>query len=228
MTQNINKKMTQYAVIGLGKFGCTMATTLADNGMEVLAMDCEEEKVIEMNNKVTHAITADSSDEATLRAVDISSFDAVIIAIGDIQASILTSLNCKELGVKYVIAKAVNDKHKRVLEKIGVDYVIVPEAEMAYKLANKLIHPRLNDLMEISNNYTIAELFIPKSWAGKSLIELNVRQKYNVNVILVICKNGDINSNPMGDTVVDFSDQIIVGGINTDIVKFNEYINKII
>lgn len=145
-------------------------------------------------------ITADATDENVLKAVEISSFDAVIVAIGDIQASILTTLTCKEMGVPYIIAKAYNDKHKKVLEKIGADYVMVPEADMAYKTANRLINQKLNDLMEVNDKYSIMEIAVPVAWSGKSLIELDVRKHFKVNVILVLAGGEEVITSPGGDT----------------------------
>ena len=220
------RKLDQFAVIGLGRFGSELTRALVAGGKEVLAIDDNEERTQEVSAFATHTITADSTDENVLKAIEIASFDAVIVAIGDIQASILTTLTCKELGVPYIIAKAYNDKHKKVLEKIGADYVMVPEADMAYKTANKLINQRLNDLMEV-NKYSIMEIAVPAAWSGKSLIELDVRKHFRINVILVLAGGEEVISSPGGDTVLSSVDHIIVGGINEDIARFSKYLNKL-
>ena len=221
------RKLDQFAVIGLGRCGSELTRALVAGGKEVLAIDDNEERTQEVSAFATHTITADSTDENVLKAIEIASFDAVIVAIGDIQASILTTLTCKELGVPYIIAKAYNDKHKKVLEKIGADYVMVPEADMAYKTANKLINQRLNDLMEVNDKYSIKEIAVPAAWSGKSLIELDVRKHFRINVILVLAGGEEVISSPGGDTVLSSVDHIIVGGINEDIAKFSKYLNKL-
>lgn len=227
MARIAKNKMDQFAVIGLGRFGSEIARALVAGGKEVLAIDEDEERTQAVSVYATHAITADATDENVLKAVEIGSFDAAVIAIGDIQASILTALTCKELGVPYIIAKAYNEKHKKVLEKIGVDYVLIPESDMAYKTANKLINQRLNDLMEVNDRYSIIEIAVPAAWSGKSLIELDVRKHFKVNVILVLENGEDVNSSPGGDTVLSADDHIIIGGNNDDIAKFSKYLNKL-
>ena len=227
MAKFTKKKLDQFAVIGLGRFGSELARALVAGGKEVLAIDESEERTQEVSVYATHAITADATDESVLKAVEISSFDAVVVAIGDIQASILTTLTCKEMGVPYIIAKAYNEKHKKVLEKIGADYVLIPESDMAYKTANKLINQRLNDLMEVNDRYSIIEIAVPNAWSGKSLIELDVRKHFKVNVILVLEKGEEVLSSPGGDTVLSSDDHIIVGGNNDDIAKFSKYLNKL-
>ena len=136
MVNMIGKNFEQFAVLGLGRFGSEIAVALSGGGKEVLAVDVAEDRIQAVSSLVTHAVTADATDEHVLKAIEISSFDAVIVAIGDVEASVLATVTLKELGANYIVAKASNDKHKRVLEKIGADYVIVPEAEMAHKLAN--------------------------------------------------------------------------------------------
>lgn len=227
MVNTIGKNFDQFAVLGLGRFGSEIAVALSDGGKEVLAVDVAEDRVQAISPLVTHAVTADAADEHVLKAIEISSFDAVVVAIGDIQASVLATVTLKEMGAKYIVAKASNDKHKRVLEKIGADYVLVPEAEMAQKLANRLMNKRLNDLMEVNDKYSIVEIAVPEAWSGKSLIELGVRNKFRVNVILVLAGGEEVISSPGGDTVLGGSDHMLVGGNNEDILKFTKYLNKL-
>ncbi len=227
MVNTIGKNFDQFAVLGLGRFGSEIAVALSEGGKEVLAVDVAEDRVQAISPLVTHAVTADAADEHVLKAIEISSFDAVVVAIGDIQASVLATVTLKEMGAKYIVAKASNDKHKRVLEKIGADYVLVPEAEMAQKLANRLMNKRLNDLMEVNDKYSIVEIAVPEAWSGKSLIELGVRNKFRVNVILVLAGGEEVISSPGGDTVLGGSDHMLVGGNNEDILKFTKYLNKL-
>lgn len=210
--------MKQVAVLGLGRFGTEVTKALYSYGCEVLAVDENEEKTYEVADFATHTVTTNVAEESNLKSIGITDFDAVIIAIGDnIQASIITALNCKEMGVNYIVAKAQNGKHAKVLKKIGVDYVVIPEADTAVKTARLLTHPKINDLMEIAAGYSLAEIDVPKQWIGKPLIDLDIRNRYAVNVLVVIGKNGEVNANPYGATVLGEDCKLIVGGNMDDI-----------
>ena len=121
------------------------------------------------------------------------------------------------MGVNYIVAKAQNGKHAKVLKKIGVDYVVIPEADTAIKTARILTHPKINDLIEIASGYGLAEIEVPREWTGKPLIDLDIRNKYAVNVLVVISKTGEINANPYGATVLTEGSKLIVGGNMDDI-----------
>ena len=214
MNNNLPKSnMKQVAVLGLGRFGTEVTKALYNFGCEVLAVDENEEKTYEVADFATHTVTTNVAEESNLKSIGITDFDAVIIAIGDnIQASIITALICKEMGVNYIVAKAQNSKHAKVLKKIGVDYVVIPEADTAIKTARLLTHPKINDLIEIAAGYSLAEIDIPKEWIGKPLMDLDIRNKYAVNVLVVINKKGEVNANPYGATVLDEGSKLIVGG----------------
>ena len=153
-----------------------------------------------------------------LKQLGITEFDGVVIAIGDnIQASIITALNCKEMGCNYIVAKAQNAKHARVLEKIGVDYVIIPEADSAIKTARLLTQPQISDIVSITSNYSIAQVNVPDAWAGRKLSEMDLRNRYDVNVLIVITKAG-VNSMPSGDTVFSVGDKMLVTGPTTGVM----------
>lgn len=219
MDNNLPKSnMKQVAVLGLGRFGTEVTKALYSYGCEVLAVDESEEKTYEVADFATHTVATNVAEESNLKSIGITDFDAVIIAIGDnIQASIITALTCKEMGVNYIVAKAQNDKHAKVLKKIGVDYVVIPEADTAVKTARILTHPKINDLIEIAANYSLAEIDVPKEWIGRPLIDLDIRNRYAVNVLVVIGKNGDVNANPYGATVLGEGCKLIVGGNMDDI-----------
>ena len=219
MNNNLPKSnMKQVAVLGLGRFGTEVTKALYNFGCEVLAVDENEEKTYEVADFATHTVTTNVAEESNLKSIGITDFDAVIIAIGDnIQASIITALICKEMGVNYIVAKAQNSKHAKVLKKIGVDYVVIPEADTAIKTARFLTHPKINDLIEIAAGYSLAEIDVPKEWIGKPLIDLDIRNKYAVNVLVVINKKGEVNANPYGATVLDEGSKLIVGGNMDDI-----------
>jgi trk system potassium uptake protein TrkA len=212
--------LNQFAVIGLGRFGSTLVKALTEAGKEVLAIDFDQERAEEMEGIATHTVTADATDEKVLKTLKIDEMDAVIVCIGDLQASILTVLTCKEMGVKHIVAKAKNAKHEKVLQKMGADYVLIPEAAMAYKLAGRLVNRRLNDLMEVNESYSIMEVDVPVAWAGKTLIELDIRKHHKVNIILVLSGGKEVISSPHGATMLSENDRIIVGGNNDDIARF--------
>ena len=221
-------KNQQFAVLGLGKFGTVITKALYNYGYEVLAIDIDEEKVNEVANYCTHSLVADVSEENTLRTVAIENFDTVVIAIGNnMQASIITALICKELGVKNIIAKAHNEKHGKVLNKIGVNQVIYPEAAMAVKVATTLINPNIQNHMEIVAGYSIAEIRIPDKWINKNLGELALRSEYAVNVLIIIRANDEVITAPTGDTTLKEDDIIVVGGSNQDIETLSFTANKL-
>ncbi len=219
-------KKQQFAVLGLGRFGMEITKALYNYGYEVLAIDVDEEKINEVSNFCTHSIVADVSEESTLKSIAIDSFDTVIIAIGNnMQASIITALICKEMGVPNIIAKAHNDKHGKVLSKIGVNNVIYPEAAMAVKVATKLINPNIQNHMEIVSGYSIAEINIADKWAEKSLGELALRNQYAVNVLIIIRANDEVITTPSGDTVLNVDDILVIGGSNEDIERLSFAVN---
>ena len=221
-------KNQQFAVLGLGKFGTEITKALYNYGYEVLAIDIDEEKINEVANYCTHSLVADVSEENTLRTVAIENFDTVVIAIGNnIQASIITALICKELGVKNIIAKAHNEKHGKVLNKIGVNQVIYPEAAIAVKVATTLINPNIQNHMEIVAGYSIAEIRIPDKWINKNLGELALRSEYAVNVLIIIRANDEVITAPTGDTILKKDDIIVVGGSNQDIENLSFTANKL-
>lgn len=206
--------MKSYAVIGLGRFGSALARQLCKLGAEVLAIDVNPELVQGVANDVTHAVVGDAQDKEVLRALDIGSFDCVIIAIGDnLAASVLTVMNLKELNVPYIMCKAHDETHRRVLEKLGVDRVVIPEYEHAQRMARSLHSHNVLDYIELSADYGILELPAPREWYGKTLKELNVRAKLGVNIIAI--KTGDkTNVSPGADYKIRARDVLAVLGDN--------------
>lgn len=210
----------QFAVLGLGRFGRSIAKTLSENGAEVLAVDNNMELVQDISEYVTHAVMADITDEADLRNLGLGNFDVVIIATGShLESSVLAILLAKEMGVPYVIAKALDENHKKILEKIGVDRVILPEREMGVHIANKLLYGNFFELTEISDDVSIAEVIPKKEWIGKSIIESDIRAKYDLNVI-AIRQQEDIIASPKPIHVINENDILIVLGENVNIQKF--------
>ena len=206
--------MKSYIVIGLGRFGQTLARQLCVLGAEVLAMDVRNDLVQQVADDVTHAVVGDAQDKEVLRALGVKDFDCVIIAIGsDLAASVLTTMNLKELGVPYIICKAHDETHRRVLEKLGVDRVIIPEQENAQRLARSLNSHNVLDYIELSEDYGILEIPAPKSWVGKTLKGLNVRAKLGVNIIAVE-SGGTTNVSPSADYLILDGDILVVLGDN--------------
>ncbi len=209
----------QYAVLGLGRFGLEMVKSLSAYGCQVLAVDEQEEMTNSVLGIATHTATADVSDEAVLKSLDIDNFDAVIIAIGDnIQASIVCALCCKELGAKYIVAKAKNDKHQKILEKIGVDKIVVPEADTATRTASMLFNPNISDIAEMEEGYSVVQIALPKSWIGKDIVSLDIRNSENINVLFVIGSNGVYV--PDSDTKFAEGNKVVVGGLTEDMDRF--------
>lgn len=204
----------QFVIIGLGRFGSSVAKTLYSLGNEVLAIDSDEEIVQNISDSVTHAVQADATDETTLRSLGIRNFEVAVITIGsDVQASIMVTLLVKELGVKYVIAKAQNELHAKVLYKIGADRVVFPERDMGVRVAHNLCSANILDYIELSPDYSIMEINALDEWVEKSLRELSMRSKYGVNVMAL--KKGDtINISPKADDIIKKGDiLVVIGGI---------------
>ncbi|KWW17582.1 potassium uptake system protein [Peribacillus simplex] len=210
----------QYAVIGLGRFGTSVAHRLYTAGQEVLGIDINEESVENAELSVTHAVIADTTEAETLKSIGIRNFDCVIVAIGnDMQSSILTTLLLKELGVKKVIAKALNKNHGQVLSKIGADWVIYPERDMGERVANQLLSPNMLNYIELSKEYNIEEIILPMSMKGKSLRELDLRATYNISVIAIV-SNGEIIIAPSPDQDIHEKDMLLVVGNKEDLAVF--------
>ncbi len=211
--------MKSFVIIGLGRFGRALATELFRLGHEVLAIDKNPDNVNRIADTVTHAVVADARDEQVLRSVGARNFDCAVVAFSsETQDNILTTLLLKEAGVRTVIAKGRDELHTRVLEKIGADKVVFPEAEMGGRLAHVISSNNLVDYIEISDEYSIIEMSVPRSWDGKSIRQLDVRARLGINILVV--KGGDgrtLSVVPSPDYVVRMGDILVVIGANQDI-----------
>ncbi len=173
-----------FVVIGLGRFGTSVAMTLCELGHDVLAVDVDAARIEAVKDAVTHAVQADTTDERAIAQLGVRNFDMVIISVGDdLRASILSTILCREMGAKRIIAKASDALHARLLEKTGADSVVLPEHESGIRLARSLVSDNILDYLELSDEYSVNEMLIPRRWIGKSLSELNVRREYNASVI---------------------------------------------
>ena len=220
------KKQT-FAVIGLGRFGGSVCKTLADAGQEVLAIDKYESRVNDYKDIATQAVVADAQDEDVLRSLGIRNVDHVIVAIGeDIQASILVTLMDKEQGVKYVTAKAQNEYHAKVLEKLGVDRVVHPERDMGVRIGRSLTSKNMVDYLDLDANFKLAEILITNpEFVGKSLAEMDFRDRYGLNVIALAHSRQEMVLPSAGDVLTE-NDSILVAGPTRAIDKFEELMQK--
>lgn len=216
----------QFVIIGLGRLGSSIAKTLHSLGNDVLAIDKSEDIVQEISDEVTHAIQLDATDENALKSLGIRNFDVAVVTIGeDIQSSIMVTLLVKELGIKYIIAKAQNEKHSKVLQKIGADRVILPEKEMGVRIAHNLVSSNILDYIELSPDYSIMEIQASKEWEGKTLKDLKLRSKYGINVMAIKSKE-DVNLSPLADDIIYNDDIIVAIGSAADLSRLEEIIVK--
>jgi len=213
-----------YLVVGMGRFGSTVALRLQELGNEVLIIDENAEFIQRMADRVTYAVVGDARDEEVLRSLGVQNFECAIVAIGgDLAASILITLNLKSMGVPQVICKAPNDLYKRALEKVGADRVVIPEREMGIKLAQNLVSSSVLDYIELSRECGIAEIVTPPAWAGKTVRELNIRAKYGVNIIAL--RNGTSDSitvNLGPEYVLKADDVMVILGNNDDLLRVQQ------
>lgn len=214
--------MKQFAVIGLGRFGTSVAKTLSKMGYDVLAVDTNEEKVNNIMESVTHAVQVDAMDEQALKALGIRNFDVVIVAIGqDVQSNILVTVMLKDMGVKNVVAKAVTELHGKVLERIGTDKVVFPERDMGVRVAHALVSKNILDQINISPDYSIVELIAPEEFIGKTLAEGAIRMKHGVT-ILAIRRGNDVIISPGAKQLIEEGDVLVIVGRNERLKDLEE------
>ena len=213
----MKQRKKQFLILGLGRFGTSLARSLCEMGHEVLAVDRDQDRVDDIAPFVTQSMQADATDEEVLRSLDPAGFDACIVAIGtNVRDSVMMALLCKEAGSPLVIAKAMDDLHAKLLTKIGVDRVIFPERDMGQRLARSLVSSSMLDIMELSDAYKIAELITPAGWSGKTLEQLQVRRKYGISVIAVR-RGQNLIASPGADTLLLPEDVLVVLGSEEDL-----------
>ena len=204
--------MKSFVVIGLGRFGTRLAKKLYAMDCEVLAVDIDNEKVQQIADDVTQAVSGDARDKDVLRALGVRNCDCAIVCIAsDLSSSIFITMTLKELDVPYIVAKAQGVMHQRILEKLGANNVVIPEQEMADRLAHKLVAPNILDYIEISDDYSLVEEQAPEAWVNKSIKDLSVRSRLGISIIAV--KNGkNINIAPGADYIVKHGDILVIVG----------------
>lgn len=205
--------MKSYVIIGLGRFGQRVSQQLCALGNEVLAIDTDAELVQQVSGCVTNAAVADAQDKDVLMALGVKECDCAVVAIGDsLAASVMATMNLQELGVPKIVCKAKDDAHRRVLEKLGADRVVIPEKEVADRLAHSLASANVLEYIELSTDYGIVEVPAPLKWIGRDLRDLNVRAKLGVNIIAVRTGHG-VKISPPADYVVSQNDvMVLLGG----------------
>ncbi len=213
--------MDSFLIIGMGRFGNSLAIELSNLGHDVLVIDRSEEKIAAVADHVTHAVIGDAKDENVIRSLGVRNFDVAVVAMADnIEDSVLVTIMLKELGVKKVVAKAQSMLHMKVLERIGADVTVFPERDMGKRLAQHLSAKNIIDFIELSDEHSIVEIEAPSAWYGKSLLELNIRGAYGINVIAARDKFArDLVVSPTAAYVIKEGDVLIVIGENDNIKK---------
>lgn len=225
--------MKQFAVIGLGRFGASVARALAEKGQEVIAVDKKEELVHDIMDNVTKAVCLDATDERAMRSIGIQNAEVAICGIGtDVEASVLVTLLLKDLGIPTIVCKAINAQHKKALKKIGASKVVLPERDMGERITSTLISQdeKILEHITLPDNASIIEFIPPKEFIGKSLREVDMRTLYNVNIIAIKKKEKDpetgkvtgsakINITPLADDIIGEDDVLVVFGEDAKIEK---------
>ena len=204
--------MKQYLVIGLGRFGTSVAQTLYESNEEVLALDIDEELVQEAinSNIVDNAVVMDATDVKSLKELGVSNYDIAFVCTGDIEPSIMITLNLKELGIEKIIAKAVSKSHGKVLAKIGATKVIYPEEYMGRRVAQLAMEPNMIEHLRFSLEFLLLEVKAPSVFWGKTMVELDIRKKYNVNVVGIKKEDQSFRPNLSADTLIEKGDVLLV------------------
>lgn len=212
----------EFAVIGLGRFGSSVALTLSERGHSVLGIDRDQQVVQSLADQLTRVVALDSTDEEALRAVDISSFDTVIVAIGtNFEANLMTTAVLKDIGIRHIICKAFTRRQSHILERIGANRVILPEHEAGQRLARELSTPWLTDQIAIDVDHCISQIRVPYSMAGRTLHEADLRRRYQLEILLVL-RNGQLVILPPPEYILVEDDTLAVVGTNEAIARLTE------
>lgn len=201
----------QFLVAGLGLFGTSVALTLQQMGYEVYTLDSEESLVQDLSTQLNYVVCGDASDKKTLQSLPLEDIDVAVVAIGNVERNMMCTMLLKELGIKQVVAKAINNLHGAMLNKIGADKVVYAERDMGERVAHNLISAGVMDYIELSSEISVMSLAIPAEFVGKNLIEADLRRRYDVNVV-AIKRDGRTIVNPKAQEVFQPEDEIIVLG----------------
>lgn len=208
------KKERQFGVLGLGHFGEAVALKLSSLGADVIVVDRNEDKILNIANRVTYAVQADVADINALKSIGLKNVDVAIISItSDINANLMAVLNCEELGIPIIYSKTNNAQHEKVLKHLGVSRVLNPENEMGITLAMDLLNQGYLHQLDLDSNYSIADIFALKSWENKTLSQLDLRKRYGINVIAIV-HDDETNVVPAASDVIRKNDKLILLGKN--------------
>ena len=218
--------MKQYLVIGLGRFGTSVAKTLYEAGENILGIDVSEELVQDRinNNILKNAIIGDASDGKILKDIGAENFDVAFVCIGDIEASVMIALNLKELGIKSIIAKAINKKHGKVLTKIGATEIVYPEEHMGKRIAELTMNTDIIEHLKFTDNFVLVEVKAPSIFWNNSLIKLDVRNKYNINIVGIKKSKWEFLPNPTANVVIEEGDILVIITDKKTLESFNKLI----
>lgn len=213
--------MRQIAVLGLSRFGSSVARSLTSMGVEVLGVDNDPEKVADLVHDITHVVQADILDNDALDSLGLRNFDAVVLSIKDVEISCLATIALKDHGAAYVVAQAGAEPHAKILQRIGADKVIMPEKDMGIRLARSLAGENIIDYMELSARHSLMEIEALEEWVGRTIKENNIRNRYGINVVAI--RSGKaLRVSPTGDELVHDGDLMVVIGDNDDLEKLQK------
>ena len=211
----------QFAVLGMGSFGESVALTLENMGCDVLVMDDTYEKIQDISDKVSYAMKADISDPDALQALGGKNLDGVVVAVSEnLEAGIMATMLCKEMGIPLVVAKAKNKLQGAILKRVGADRIVYPEIEMGSRVAKSLVSREFMDWIELSNDYSMVEIAVPDKWVGRTLVDINVRERLGINVVGIII-NGKIDVTLDPQKPLPEGGILIVIGANDVLEKFD-------
>ena len=218
--------MKQYLVIGLGRFGTSVAKTLYEAGKNVLAIDVDEDNVQDKidGNIIKNAIIGDPSDEKVLKDIGAENFDVAFICVADIEPSVMIALNLKELGIKTIIAKAINKKHGKILTKVGATEIVYPEEHMGKRIAELIIDTDIKEHLKFSDDFVLVEVKAPSTFWNNSLIKLDVRNKYNINIVGIKKANEEFLPNPTANIMIEEGDILMIITDKKSVEAFNKLI----
>jgi trk system potassium uptake protein TrkA len=214
-----------FAVIGMGRFGQSVVEELIKKDVDVLVIDKDPDRISRMAQIATHAVTLDTTDIQALREVGITNIDCVVVAIGkDLQSSIMTTLILKDLGVKQVIVKVQNADHAKVVDKLGADEIIQPEQQSGRRLASKIVGDNILDYIDLNDSHSFIVVNATKKIVDSTIINLDVRNRFKINIVAI--RRGEAILIPAPDTIIERTDQLLLIGKNSDLDRFNNWLQK--
>ena len=213
--------MKQIAVLGLSRFGASVARALTNMGVEVMGVDKNPDKVADLAHDITHAVQADILDDDALDSLGLRNFDVVVLSIKDVEISCIATMALKDHGAVKIVAQAGGEAHGKILERIGADKVIMPEKDMRIRMARSLSSNNLIDYMELSAKHSLMELEAIDEWVGRTLKQSNIRNRYKINVVAI--RSGKVlRVAPGSDDIIHDGDVLVVIGENTDLERVNK------